>query len=137
MRVVKQERISSFGYGQEATGFTSPAQDYLYERVSLDKELIKNPISTFYFKASGNSMVNAFIPNNAILVVDKSIKPVNGHIIVGVLDGEFVVYRLIKNDYKTVLRPENSKCKEIEITKGTDFTVWGVVTYIITDTKMV
>ena len=137
MKVVKSERDIACEYGQEATGFTSPAQDYLSERLSLDKILVANPLSTFYFKVSGSSMLNAFIPNNAMLVVDRSIKPVNGKIIVGVLDGEFVVYRLIKNEYRTVLKPENSKCKEIEVTKEMDFKVWGVVTYIITDTKMV
>ena len=137
MKIVKTERDISLKYGQEATGFTSPAQDYLGERLNLDKLLVNSPLSTFYFKVSGTSMINAFIPDNAMLVVDRSIKPVNGKIILGVLDGEFVVYRLIKNEYKPVLKPENSKCKEIEVTKEMNFQVWGVVTYIITDTKIV
>ena len=65
-------------------GFPSPALDYMEERVSLDKEYIKDELSTFILNCTGDSMVNAFIPPKARLVVDRSLTPKNGDIIVAV-----------------------------------------------------
>ncbi len=57
-----------------ACGFPSPAMDYMADRISLDKEYIKHPLSTFFFEASGLSMINAFIPPKSKLLVDRSIR---------------------------------------------------------------
>ncbi len=120
-----------------ASGFPSPAMDYLQPRIDLNKELIKHPLSTFIVESEGHSMINAFIPPKARLLVDRSITPANGDIVLAVLNGEFIIRRLIKNPYKCFLKPENNKYREIEITAGVEMTIWGVVTYIITDTKIV
>ena len=58
---------------QLQAGFPSPATDYLEERIDLNKVLIKNALSTFIIESTGNSMINAFIPPKAKLMVDKSI----------------------------------------------------------------
>jgi DNA polymerase V len=116
-------------------GFPSPAMDYIEERIDLNKEFIPHPLSTFIIESSGNSMVNAFIPPKARLIVDRSITPKNGDIVLAVLNGEFTVKFLKKNNYKCSLVPANSKFKEIEITSEMDMKIWGVVTNIITDAK--
>jgi DNA polymerase V len=110
--------------------------DHLQPRIDLNTEFIKNPLATFIVECEGNSMVNAFIPPKARLIVDRSVTAANGDIILAILNGEFIIRRLIKNPYKSFLRPENNKYKEIEITAELDMTIWGVVTYIITDTKL-
>ena len=115
------------------TGFPSPALDYLEERISLDKELIKHPLSTFLIDCSGDSMINAFIPPKARLVVDRSLVPKNGDIVLAVLNGEFTVKFLKKNDVKCWLVPANRKYPEIEVTEEMNMQVWGVVTNIISD----
>jgi DNA polymerase V len=120
-----------------ATGFPSPAMDYLQPRIDLNKEFIKHPLSTFIVECEGNSMINAFIPPKAKLLIDRSVTARNGHIIMGVLNGEFIIRRLVKNAYKCCLRAENSKFQDIEISSASDFSIWGVVTHIITDTNTV
>jgi DNA polymerase V len=116
-------------------GFPSPAMDYLEERIDLNKEFIKHPLSTFIIDCSGDSMINAFIPPRAKLVIDRSINPKNGDIVLAVLNGEFTVKFLKKNDFKCWLVPANKKYKEIEVTDEMNMQIWGVVTNIIIDTK--
>ncbi|HNP24435.1 MAG TPA: translesion error-prone DNA polymerase V autoproteolytic subunit [Panacibacter sp.] len=115
--------------------FPSPAADYMEERISLDQWLIQHPLSTFFFKCEGDSMVNAFIPPKAILVVDRSLTAQNGDIVVAVLNGEFTVRYLRKNDRRCSLVPANNKLKELEITEGMDFMLWGVVISVISNPK--
>jgi DNA polymerase V len=112
-------------------GFPSPAGDYIEKRIDLNEELIKHPLATFIIESEGNSMVDAFIPPRAKLIVDRSITAKNGDIVLAVLNGEFTVKYLKKNDFKCWLVPANKKAKEIEITPEMDFQVWGVVTSII------
>ncbi|MEO7522889.1 MAG: translesion error-prone DNA polymerase V autoproteolytic subunit [Ferruginibacter sp.] len=114
-------------------GFPSPATDHLEERIDLNKELVKHPVSTFIVECEGDSMLNAFIPHRARLVVDKSLTAENGNIVVAVLNGEFTIKYLRKNAHKCWLVPANSKYREIEITAEMDMQVWGVVTKIIID----
>ena len=114
-------------------GFPSPALDYIQERIDLNKEFIKHPLSTFIIESAGYSMINAFIPPKARLIVDRSITPKNGDIVLAFLNGEFTVKFLKKNKYKCWLVPANSKFKEIEITDEMNMQIWGVVTHIITN----
>ena len=116
-------------------GFPSPAIDYLEERIDLNKVLIDHPLSTFIIECTGDSMISAFIPPKAKLVVDKSITPKNGDIVVAVMNGDFTVKFLKKNDFKCWLIPGNSKYKEIEITAEMNMQIWGVVVKIIIDPK--
>ncbi len=116
-------------------GFPSPALDYREERIDLDKELIRHPLSTFIVECTGDSMMGAFIPAKARLVVDRSLSAVNGNIVVAILNGEFTVKFIRKNDHACWLVPANSKYSEIKISAEMDMQVWGVVTHIITDTQ--
>lgn len=117
------------------SGFPSPAMDYMEERIDLNEIIIKHPLATFIVENVGDSMINAFIPPKAKLVVDRSVTPKTGDIVLAVLNGEFTVKFLKKNDFKCWLVPANSKYQDIEITGEMDMQVWGVVTSIITDTK--
>jgi DNA polymerase V len=114
-------------------GFPSPALDYLQERIDLNKEFIKHPLATFIIQCEGLSMINAFIPPKAKLIIDRSISPENGDIVLAVLNGEFTVKFLKKNKHKCWLVPANSKFTEIEITEEMNMQIWGVVTNIITN----
>ncbi len=112
-------------------GFPSPAADYRENVIDLTKELIRHPLSTFLIESEGSSMIDAFIPPKAKLLIDRSVNPKNGDIVLAVVNGEFTVKYLRKNDYKCSLVPANKKYKEIEITQEMDFAVWGVVISII------
>ena len=113
-------------------GFPSPAQDYLSESIDLNKELIRHPASTFYARVIGDSMAGEGITEGDILVIDKSVEPEHGDLAVCCLDGEFTLKRLrFMSDNRLCLRPSNRKYRPIEITRETDFSVWGVVLYTI------
>ena len=113
------------------TGFPSPADDYLEERLDLNKLLIKHPAATYYARAEGESMKGAGIYPGDILIVDRAIETIKGRVIVALLNGEFTVKRYYVDNAlsKTYLVPENPDFYPHEITPETDFKVWGVVTY--------
>lgn len=117
-------------------GFPSPAQDYQEEEIDLGKVLQPNPNTTFVIRIKGNSMENANMPDGCLAVVDRSIRPISGAIVVAVLDGEFTVKRLVQAGRNLVLHPENPFYKPILITEEMSFQVWGVITYTIVDQKL-
>jgi DNA polymerase V len=120
-----------FFSGGIKAGFPSPAADFEENKISLDKTLVKNKEATFYAKAVGNSMTGAGIDDGDILVIDRSLEPVHNKIAVCLIDGEFTVKRIKKEGETLFLMPENSNYKPIEINLHTDFSVWGIVTYVI------
>jgi DNA polymerase V len=124
-------------YGTVPAGFPSPAGDYMEEPIDLNQEIVKRPNATFYFRCKGESMTGAFIPPNAILVVDRVEKVRSGSIVLAVVNQEYTVKRLVMKGGRHYLVPENPKYKALEITDGMDFEVWGVITYIISNAKEV
>ena len=98
-----------------SAGFPSPADDFKEIRISLDKELVKNPEATFYARVSGESMIEAGLDDGDLLVIDGSQDPKNGKIAICLVDGEFTVKRIKKEKNKFYLIPENKKYKPIEL----------------------
>jgi DNA polymerase V len=112
-------------------GFPTPADEFIEKKLDLNELLIKHPAATFFVRVSGNSMINAEIHSGDILIVDKSLRPANGTIVVAIINGEFTVKRIIKEKNKIYLQPENDEFQALEITEENDFIIWGVVTNII------
>ncbi|MEM1312857.1 MAG: translesion error-prone DNA polymerase V autoproteolytic subunit [Patescibacteria group bacterium] len=112
-------------------GFPSPAEDYIDSSIDLNKHLVPRPNSTFIVKVQGDSMIDAKITSGDILVIDKSLQPKNGQVILAIIDGEFTVKRYTFIDGKPVLKAENSKYPAIDINDNSNFQIWGVVTYVI------
>jgi len=118
-------------YSGVAAGFPSPADDFLEDKLDLNEKLIKHPAATFFVRVSGNSMVKAGINSGDLLIVDRSLEPRTGNIIVAILNGDFTVKRISKRGQRLFLVPENSNYNPIEITDDSNFQVWGVVTNVI------
>jgi DNA polymerase V len=113
-------------------GFPSPAEDYVEGRIDLNRDLIKHPLSTFYIRVSGDSMVGAGILPGALLVVDRAVEAHDGHVVVARINDELCVKRLSLSDEGQIwLLSENELYPPIEITEGMDFEVWGRVVYSI------
>ena len=115
-------------------GFPSPAEDYSHETLDFNRDLIHNPEATFYGKVEGDSMIEAGICNNDIAVIDRSLEPRDGDVVVGCVNGEFTIRYLDmrhKKDGYIELRPANKDFKPIRITADDDFEVWGVVIWTI------
>ena len=112
-------------------GFPSPADDHLEDTLDLNTHLIHHKEATFFVKAQGESMIGAGIHQGDILIVDKSLSPKSGKIVIAVVDGEFTVKGLHKYQGNITLKAENSEFEDIKI-KGTDeLIIWGVVTSVI------
>ena len=114
-----------------SAGFPSPADDFKEIRISLDRELIKNRDATFYARVSGESMVGAGLDDGDLLIIDRSLDPKNGKIAVCLVDGEFTVKRIKKGKDKFYLMPENNKYKPIELKEDNEFTICGIIEYVI------
>jgi len=116
-------------------GFPSPADDYIEEGIDLNTILIKRPASTFFIRVQGHSMEGARIYSGDVLVVDRSIEPKNGDIIVAALGGEFTVKRLRLKNRQGYLEADHPDYPDIPLSEASDFQVWGVVTYVISKAR--
>jgi len=116
----------------QATGFGTGADEYGEKSYDLNERLVRNKPATFFLRVSGDAMINAGIFSGDMLIVDRSLKAANGKIVVAVLNGEMLVRRLEKTFNRIRLIPETDRLSTIEVdTSSCEFSVWGVVTYVI------
>ncbi len=117
--------------GKVAAGFPSPADDYIEKTLDLNELLVQKPAATFFARAQGESMLGAGIHHNDILVVDRSIEPVPGKIVICALNGELTVKRLDRDNGLWKLKAENPAYPDIAIHEELEMVIWGVVTNVI------
>ncbi len=141
--MTKYEEIKIFGASTEkevelplaqggvSAGFPSPADDPMELKLDLNRELIRNPASTFFARVSGVSMIDDGVNDGDLLVIDKSVEPYDGCLAVCYIDGEFTLKRFLNRGDHALLVPANSAYKPIKVTSDNDFMVWGVVRYLI------
>ena len=114
-----------------ASGFGAAADDYMERGIDLNEQLIRNKPATFFMRVSGISMINAGIFDGDIVIVDRSLKPQNGKIVIAVIDGEMLIRRLELTMNKMRLVPETPKLATIDVSEFSDFKIWGVVSCVI------
>ena len=117
--------------GEVRAGFPSLADEEPREKLDLLKLLVKHPSSTFFFRVGGTSMVDSYMDEGDIIIVDRSIEPYNGCSAVCFIDGEFTVKRIERHDDHMLLVAANPKFQPIRVTADNEFAIWGIVTYII------
>ena len=114
-----------------AAGFPSPAEDFSDLSLDLNKELIRNPSSTFFARVSGVSMVDDGVDDGDLLIIDKSVSPYDGCLAVCYIDGEFTLKRFsLEGDFGWLV-PANKAYRPIKVTEENDFRIWGVVRYLV------
>jgi DNA polymerase V len=109
-------------------GFPSPAEDFVEGPLDLNRYLIHHPAATFFVRVIGDSMIGIGIYPNDLLIVDRAVTPVNGSIVIAVVNGDLTIKRLHQGDGQVSLLPENPVYEPIQITAAMSFEVWGVVT---------
>lgn len=119
-----------FASGAQA-GFPSPAEDYVEGKLDLNTHLIRRPAATFLVRAVGESMTGAGIYPGDILIVDRSLTPIHGSIVIAVINSELTVKRLCKLGALQRLEAENPEYPAIEIAEDMEVWCWGVVTAAI------
>ncbi|HLO81433.1 MAG TPA: translesion error-prone DNA polymerase V autoproteolytic subunit [Chitinophagaceae bacterium] len=115
----------------DATGFGAASDDFAERGIDLNEQLIRNKPATFFMRVRGDAMINAGIHDGDVVIVDRSIKPMSGKVIIATLNGEMLIRRFDKTFNKIKLIPETSKLASIDIDPYAEFSVWGVVTYVI------
>ena len=116
-----------------SAGFPSPAQDYVERRLDLNELCIQRPAATYFVKVAGDSMIDAGIYPNDLLVVDRSITAQNDDIVIASLHGEFTV-KMLKHDPLRLV-PQNQNYQPILISESDDLEIFGVVTSVIRNIK--
>jgi DNA polymerase V len=125
-----KEKISLFDTPIKA-GFPSPADEYLQKPLDLNAYLISHPASTYILRVKGDSMINAGIFENDLLIVDRSISPTNGKVVVASIEGSFTVKFFERTSTGVFLIPANEKYQKINVTNDPSFEIWGVVIHTI------
>ncbi|MDI9409611.1 MAG: S24 family peptidase [Candidatus Pacebacteria bacterium] len=114
-----------------AAGFPSPAADYRVERIDLNHYLMPHPAASFLLWVSGDSMKDAGILDGDLLVVDRSVTPTHGQVVVAVLDGGLVLKRLERRGKDWWLASANRNYPDFIINELCETTIWGVAIHAI------
>jgi DNA polymerase V len=114
-----------------SAGFPSPASDTVDQTLDLNQHLINHPNTTFFLKVVGDSMIDACIQEDDLLVVDRSIDAKHNDIVIAVLNGEVTVKRLIITKSEIFLKPENTNYPLIPVPSPSELIIWGVVTSVV------
>ena len=112
-------------------GFPSPARDFTEGTIDLNEELIPRPNSTFIVRARGDSMIGSGIYPGDLLIVDRSLSPRHGSVIIAVLDGELSVKSLKLENDQVTLSSSNPNYSDVIVSEEMDFTIWGVCTNVV------
>ncbi len=119
IKILEQEEGSGFFpltlplFGPIAAGFAAPVEEQAEETLTIENYLVRDKASTFLLRVKGNSMVNAGIHEGDLVVVERGREPKVHDIVVGVLDGEYTLKRLVKEKGKYVLRAENDNYPDL------------------------
>lgn len=125
--MAKKSRI----IGSVVAGFPSPAEQYLEPTLDLNELLIKRPAATFFVRVQGDSMIDEGIREGDLLVVDRSIRPANGDVIIAAVDGEFTVKTFRRDKEGVHLVPANKNYPVIDLKRGQELDYFGKVTAVI------
>ena len=117
--------------GSVAAGFPSPAEQYSEPPLDLNELLVRRPAATFFVRVQGDSMIGAGIHDGDLLVVDRSLRPASGDIIVACVDGEFTVKTLRRDKDGVRLEPANRAFPVIRMRRGQELDYFGKVTACI------
>ncbi|XUA20730.1 S24 family peptidase [Citrobacter sp. OP27] len=118
-------------------GFPSPAADYTETRISLDERFITHPSATYFMRASATHFREG-IMSGALLVVDSSLRPCDGSLLICSIDNELRIKRYRTHPSPHFVNLENGMREEIpghQEAYNEDSAVFGVITYIINDAR--
>jgi DNA polymerase V len=113
------------------TGFGSPADDTGVTRLDLNDILVRHPLATFMMRASGGAMHEAGIHDGDLVLVDRASTPSNGHVVIAVVDGEFICRSLAVQGHAIRLQAADANTADIVLDDGDTVQIWGVVTHAI------
>lgn len=115
-------------------GFPSPADDHLEGALDVHALLVRRPAATFFCRADGPSMQEAGVHDGDLLVVDRSLEPMAGDVVVATIADGLTVKRLTCGDGEQwFLAPTNPDFPPLPIDPAEGVRIWGVVTWSLTN----
>lgn len=131
LRIIENFKSIPYFANKASAGFPSPADDFLEEEIDLVSHLVRRPASTFVLQVTGDSMNGAGIMDDDYVVVDKSVKPSSGSIVVAILNGEMTIKYFKKTNNQFSLDPANPKYEPIILNVDNPPDIWGVVVGVV------
>ncbi|REC93396.1 LexA family protein [Kushneria indalinina] len=107
-------------------GFASPAEDYAATSLDMNERYIKHPAATFIFRVQGDSMEEYRIFEGDHLIVDRSVTPRPGHVVVALVEGELTVKKWLERGNRQLLCSGGNRYPPISMT-DVEVQIWGVV----------
>ena len=117
--------------GLVVAGFPSPAEQYQEPPLDLNELLVKRPAATYFVRVEGDSMIGAGIHDGDLLVVDRSLRPASGDVIIASVDGDFTVKTYHRDKDGVRLEPANPAFAVIRLRPGQELDYFGKVTACI------
>lgn len=126
----RHQPVPLAGVGVHA-GFPSPADDHVEAGLDLNELLVRHREATFFVRVKGRSMEGAGIRDGDLLVVDRSLTPTAGKIVIAVLDGDFTVKVLRVKAGRVWLEAASPDYPPLAAGNLQELVVWGVVTGVV------
>ena len=127
----QQLPLSAAGYPHRENTSADAGSGPSDKTIDLNDQLVKNKLATYFLRVHSDAMIDAGIRNGDVVIVDRSLEPQNGAIVIAALQGELVIRRYESNNGKISLVPACKQLSPVSIPSFTGFAVWGVVTYVI------
>ncbi|HID8535213.1 peptidase S24 [Stenotrophomonas maltophilia] len=109
-------------------GFPPPADDFMDDAIDLHRLLVRNPAATFLCRADGWSMSGAGVSDGDILVVDRSVAPQGGDLVIAVWDGNQPTCKVLQLFERHLeLHSANPDFPPIVLEQPTEVEVFAVV----------
>jgi len=137
LRLDAEPHLCALAGESVAAGFPSPADDYVEARIDLNRELIPSPLSTFFMRVCGDAMRGDGIVDGDLLVIDRSLDPRPGRVVVAVHDGRFLVRRLVRRQGRLWLQASDGSSAPLPLPLSPglqeegDPQLWGVVSHAV------
>jgi len=111
-----------------AISFGSPANESGVARLDLNDILVKNPQASFLMRVTGTSMRDAGIDDGDLVLIDRAVAPAHGHVVIAVVEQEFVCRRLVRQRGALRLQATDRTVADIVPADSEGLEIWGVVT---------
>lgn len=114
-----------------ASGFGAAPDNYAEHGIDLNEQLVRNKPATYFMRVNSSAMTGAGIHSGDVVIVDRSLEPKNGKVVIAVLDGELLIRFYEVQNGRLRLVPATASLAPIDVDRTAQFFVWGVVTYVI------
>lgn len=118
-----------------SAGFPSPAEDFVEAQIDLQQLLIANRAATFLVRVEGDSMVEKRLHDGDLAVVDRSLNPRNGDIVVVDIDGDRSFKVWSRADGDITLSFANRRYPTFAYSRDAIIEVWGVVSSSVSPSR--